>query len=140
MLAAMAVNPSLVRVYALLDPVEGRPNGAWVIQYRQQAFLMDKGGGNPEPFTSSGQPIQIVESRARAKPPLPGFDVKTRGDIARLLRINPALLDFVQRGDPTFPAPIVTFRAGPVWDAEAIERWAPTRQALAARDWSRPLP
>lgn len=84
--------------------------------------------------------MQIVESRANATPPLLRFDVKTREDIARLLRINPALLAFVERRDPTFPASIVTFREGPVCDAEAIERWAPTRRPLAARDWTRPLP
>ena len=140
MLPAMAIKPRLVRVSALLVPIEARPGGAWVIEYRQQSFLIDKGGGNPEPFTSSGQPMQLVERRARAEPPVVGFDVKTREDIARLLRINPALVDFVQRGDRTFPAPIITFREGPVWDAEAIERWAPTRQPLAARDRSLTLP
>lgn len=136
----MAISPRLVRVYLLLDPMEGRPDGAWVIEYHGQSFLTDKGGGNPEPFVWSGQPRQVVESRAKAKPPLIGFDVKTRGDIARELQINPALVDFVARGDLTFPAPILTFREGPIWDAEAIERWAPTRQPHAARDWSLSLP
>ena len=140
MLSDVAINPRLVRVYLLLDPIEGRPNGAWVIQYRRQAFLIDQGGGNPEPFVRGSQPMEVVESRAKAKPPLMGFDVRTREDVARELRINAALLDFVQRGDASFPEPIVTFREGPLWDAEAIERWAPTRQARAARDWSLPLP
>lgn len=140
MLSDVAINPKLVRVCLLLDQIEGRPNGAWVIQYRRQAFLTDKGGGNPQPFVRGSQPIEVVESRAKAKPPLMGFDVKTREDIARELQINPALLDFVRRGDLTFPEPVVTFTEGPVWDAEAIERWAPTRQPPAARDRSSPLP
>ena len=140
MLSDVAINPRLVRLYVLLDPIAGRQNGAWVIQYRRQAFLTDKGGGNPEPFVWGSQPMQAVESRARAKSPLMGFDVKTREDVARELRINPALLDFVQRGDATFPAPIVTFREGPLWDAQAIERWAPARRPPAARDRSLPLP
>lgn len=127
-------------MYVLLDPIEGRQNGAWVIEYRRRAFLTDKRGGNPEPFVWGSQPRQVVESRAKAKPPRIGFDVKTREDVARELRINPALLDFVQRGDDTFPEPIVTFREGPLWDAEAIERWAPTRRPPAARDRSLPLP
>ena len=126
----MAINHRLVRVHLLLDPVAGRPNGAWVIEYGHEAFLTDKGGGNPEPFTWSGQPSEAVESRANARPPLMGFDVSTREDIARQLQINPALVGFVQRNDPTFPTPIVTFGDGPIWDAEAIERWAPTRAAL----------
>jgi hypothetical protein len=124
----------------LLDPIEGRQEGAWVIQYRRQAFLIDKGGGNPEPFVPGSQPMQVIESRAKSRPPVVGFDVKTREDIARELRINPAVMDFVRRGDPTFPEPIVTFREGPIWDAEAIERWAPTRQAPGARDRSLPQP
>ena len=115
----MAIIHKLVRIHLLLDPMEGRPNGAWVIEYRGQAFLTDPGGGNPEPFTWSGQPSQVVESRAKATTPLIGFDVKTREDIARQLRINPALVEFVQRSDPTFPEPIVTFSEGPIWDAEA---------------------
>ena len=126
----MAINHRLVRIHLLLDPVEGRPNGAWVIEYRRQAFLTDQGGANPEPFTWSGQPFQVLESRAKARPPLRGVDVKTREDIARQLRINPALVEFLQRSDPTFPDPMVTFSEGPIWDAEAIERWAPTRNAL----------
>lgn len=140
MLSDVAIKPRLVRVYVLLDPIEGRQNGAWVIEYRRRAFLTDKRGGNPEPFVWGSQPRQVVESRAKAKPPRIGFDVKTREDVARELRINPALLDFVQRGDDTFPEPIVTFREGPLWDAEAIERWAPTRRPPAARDRSLPLP
>jgi hypothetical protein len=134
----MRINPRQVRVSLVLDPIEGRPDGAWVIQYRGEAFLTDKGGGNPEPFVSSGQQLQAIESRDRARPPLGGFDVKTGEDIARELRINPALLSFVQRSDPSFPTPIVTFRDGPVWDAEAVERWTPTRQPVPARDWSQP--
>jgi hypothetical protein len=126
----MAINHRLVRIHLLLDPMEGRPNGAWVIEYRRQAFLTDPGGGNPEPFSRSGQPSQVVESRAKVRPPLTGFDVKTREDIARQLRINPALVEFVQRSDPTFPEPIVTFNDGPIWDAEAVEGWAPTSKAL----------
>ena len=140
MLSDVAIKLRLVRVYVLLDPIEGRQDGAWVIQYRGQAFLIDKGGGNPEPFVWGSQAKQVVESRAKAKLPLLGFDVRTREDVARDLRINPALLDFVQRGDDTFPEPIVTFRDGPLWDAEAIERWAPTRRPPAARDRSLPMP
>ncbi len=136
----MAINPKLVRVFLLLDPLAGRPNGACVIQYRREAFVTDPGGDNPEPFAWHGQPVQVIESRAKAKPPLLGFDVKSREDIARELRINPALVDFMRRGDDTFPAPILSFRDGPIWDAEAVERWSPTRQPHLARDWSQPLP
>jgi len=127
----MAINHRLVRIHSLLDPIEERPNGAWVIESRGQAFLADPGGGNPEPFTWGDQPSRLVESRARTVPPLVGFDVTTREEIARRLRINPALVDFVRRGDPTFPAPVVTFSAGPIWDAEAIERWEPTRATVS---------
>ena len=113
--------------------MEERPKGALVIEYRREAFLTDPGGGNPKPFAWSGQPAQVIESRARARPPGMGFDVTTRDDIARRLQINPALVELMQRSDPTFPEPIVTFSEGPIWDAEAIERWEPTRRA-------RPLP
>ena len=123
----MPINPKLVHVYQLLDSTEGRPNGAWVIQYHGESFLTDPGGGNPEPFAWSDQPHQVI-----------GFDVKTREEIAGELRINPAKLGFVQRTDPTFPAPILGFRDGPIWVAEAIERWAPTRAPVAARDRSSP--
>lgn len=132
MLPGMPINHRLVRIRMLLDATEGRPDGAWVIEYRGQAVLTDKGGGNPEPFRWSNQSSQVVESRARATPPLIGFDVATREDIARRLQINPALVDFVRRSDPSFPEPIATFKDGSVWDAEAIERWEPTRQALTA--------
>lgn len=140
MLSAVAINPRLVRVYLLLDPIEGRQDGAWMIRYRNESFLTDTGGGNPEPFIGSDPPMRAVERRARAKPPLSGFDLRSREDIARELRINPALLEFVRRSDDAFPEPIVTFRDGPVWNAEAIERWAPTRRPIGARDRGSPLP
>jgi hypothetical protein len=123
----MPINPNLVRVYQLLDSIEGRPNGAWVIQYHGESFLTDPDGGNPEPFAWSDQPHQVV-----------AFDVKTREEIAGQLRINPAKLGFVQRTDPTFPAPMLSFRDGPIWAAEAIERWAPSQPPVAARDRSLP--
>jgi hypothetical protein len=132
----MRINPRQVHVSLVLDPVEGRPDGAWVVQYRGEAFLTDKGGGNPEPFVSSGQGLQPLESRARARTPDTGFDARTGDEIAGELRINPALLSFVQRSDPSFPPPIATFRDGSVWSAEAVERWLPTRESASPRDRS----
>ena len=123
----MPINPKLVHVHQLLDPIEGRPNGAWVILYHGESFVTDLGGGNPEPFAWSDQPHRVVD-----------FEVKTREEIAGQLRINPAKLGFVQRTDPTFPAPILAFRDGPIWAAEAIERWAPTRPPALTRDRSLP--
>ena len=118
----MPINAKLVHVYALTDPIEGRPEGAWVIQYHGESFLTDPGGAKPEPFAWSHQPHQVVD-----------FDARTQEDIADQLRINPAKLAFVRRGDDTFPAPIVTFRDGPIWSAEAIEAWAPTNTSDVAR-------
>ncbi len=126
----MPINPKLVRVSLLLDPIEGRADGAWVIQYHGQTFLTDKGGGNPEPFAWNDQSHQ----------PVVGFGVMTQDDIAGDLRVNSALLGFMRRSDPTFPPPILSFREGPIWDAEAIERWIPTRQPSGARDGTRPQP
>lgn len=123
----MPINPKLVHVYQLLDSIEGRPNGAWVFQYHGETFLTDPDGGNPEPFAWSDQPHQLV-----------GFDVVTREELAGALRINPAKLGLVQRTDTTFPAPILSFRDGPIWSAQAIERWAPTRPPVPARDRSVP--
>ena len=123
----MPINPKLVHVYRLLDPIEGRPEGAWVFQYHGETFVTDPGGGNPEPFAWSDQPHEAI-----------GFEVKTREEIAGALRINPAKLGIVGRTDPTFPAPILDFRDGPIWAADAIERWAPTRPPVAARDRSLP--
>ncbi len=119
----MPINPNLVHVYQLLDPIEARPNGAWVIQYHGESFLTDPGGGNPEPFAWSDQPHQVL-----------AFEVRTREEIAGQLRINPAKLGLVRRADPAFPAPILGFRDGPIWAAEAIERWAPTREPVPTRD------
>ena len=123
----MPINPKLVHVYQLLDPVEGRPNGAWVIQYHGESFVTDPGGGNPEPFAWSDQPHQVM-----------AFEVTTREEVAGALRINPAKLGLVRRTDATFPAPILRFRDGPIWAAGAIERWAPTRTSGAVRDRSLP--
>ena len=123
----MPINPKLVHVHQLTDPIEARPNGAWVFQYHGETFLTDPGGGNPEPFAWNDQPHQAL-----------GFEVKTREEIAGSLRINPAKLGIVQRTDQTFPAPILEFRDGPIWAAEAIERWAPTRPPVAARDRNLP--
>jgi hypothetical protein len=134
----VAITPNLVHVYQLVEPVEGRPDGAWVIEYRGQAFLTDPGGGNPEPFAWSGQERRTIESRARAKAPAAGFDVMTREDIARALRVNPALLSFVEHGEPGFPGPILRFREGPIWDAEAVERWIPAREPQDSRRTSVP--
>jgi len=119
----MPINPNLVRVFQLTDPIEGRPNGAWVIQYRGEDFLTDPGGGNPEPFSWSDQAHQPLD-----------FEVKTREEIAGQLRLNPAKLGLVRRSDPAFPAPLVTFRDGPVWSAEAIETWAPTQPPPPTRE------
>ncbi len=134
----MAITTNLVHVYQLVDPVEARPDGAWVIEYRGQAFVTNPGGGNPEPFTWTGQDRRPIESRARAKAPAIGFDVMSREDIARALRVNPALLSFVEHGEPGFPGPILRFRDGPIWDAEAVERWIPTRQPQDSRRTSVP--
>ena len=71
----------------------------------------------------------------RAFPRTPGADANSK---AGALRVNPALLGFMQQADPTFPKPILSFREGPIWDAQAIERWIPTRQPLDARDRSLP--
>jgi hypothetical protein len=138
MLRGMRIDPKRVDVSLVLDPIEGRPDGAWVFRYRGEAFLTDKGGGNPEPFVSNGQQLQPIESRARAKAPLIGFDVMSGEDVARELQVNPALLSYMRRSDPTFPAPVVTFRDGPIWSAETIDRWKPTRQTAPGRDWSQP--
>jgi hypothetical protein len=119
----MPINPNLVHVYQLTDTIESRPNGAWVFRYHGEDFLTDPGGGNPEPFSWSDQPHQVVD-----------FEVKTREEIAGLLRINPAKLALVQRTDPGFPAPIVTFRDGPVWSAAAVEAWAPTPAPVPTRE------
>ena len=57
----------------------------------------------------------------------------SREDVARELRVNPALLAFVEQAEPGFPGPILRFRDGPVWDGEAVERWIPTRQPQDGR-------
>ena len=119
----MPINPKLVRVHQLVDPIEGREKGAWVFQYHGESFLTDPGGGNPEPFAWSDQPHQVLD-----------FDVKTREEIAGQLRINPAKLGMVKATDPTFPSPIIQFRNGPIWSAEAIAAWVPTRPADPTRD------
>ncbi len=124
----MPINPRLVHISRLLEPVDGRPDGAWVIAYHGQAFLTGVGGSDPEPFAWHDQPHEPVE----------GFAVITREELAGALRVNPALLGFMQQSDPGFPKPLLTFREGPIWDADAIERWLPTRQTLDARDRSQP--
>jgi hypothetical protein len=111
----MPINPKLVHVYKLTDPIEGRADGAWVFQYHGESFITDAGGANPEPFAWSDQPHETV-----------GFDIRTREEIAGLLRINPAKLGLVKASDATFPAPLLEFRDGPVWSADAIDAWAPT--------------
>lgn len=123
----MPINPKLVRVYRLTDAIEARPDGAWAIQYHGETFLTDVGGGNPEPFAWNDQPHEVV-----------AFEVSTREEIAGLMRINPAKLALVQRSDSTFPAPVVTFRDGPIWAASAIEAWAPTPPRVSARDRNLP--
>jgi hypothetical protein len=121
----MPINPKLVRVFALLDPIEGRSEGAWVFQYHGESFVTDPGGANPEPLAWSDQPHHVV-----------AFEMKTQEEIAGQLRINPAKLGLVRRSDPTFPAPILSFRDGPIWAADAIERWAPTQPPDPAHDRS----
>ncbi len=124
----MPINPKLVRVSRLADPIDDRPDGAWVIQYRGQTFVTDIGGGNPGPFAWHDQ----------AHEPVDGFAVVTQEELAGALRVNPALLGFMRQGDKTFPEPILSFREGPIWDAATIEAWLPTREPLDARDRSVP--
>ncbi len=123
----MPINPNLVHVYRLLDAIETRPNVAWVIQYHGESFLTDPGGGNPEPFAWADQSHEAI-----------AFDVKTREEIAGQLRINPAKVGIIQRTDSTFPSPILSFRDGPIWSSEAVERWAPSRAPDPSRDRSLP--
>jgi hypothetical protein len=123
----MPINPKLVHVYQLTDPVEGRAAGAWAIQYHGETFITDLGGANPEPLAWSDQPHTAVT-----------FPVKTREEIAGSMRINPAKLALVQRSDSSFPAPLLSFRDGPIWAADAIEAWAPTQPVVAARDRNLP--
>jgi hypothetical protein len=125
----MPINPKLVHVYALLDPVEGRPEGAWVFHYHNESFVTDPGGGNPAPLAWTDQPHRVLD-----------FDVKTRDEIAGVLRINPAKLGLVVRTDATFPAPILEFRDGPIWSADAIEAWAPTPSPTPVPGRDRSLP
>lgn len=119
----MPINPKLVRVYQLTDPIEARENGAWVFQYHGESFVTDPGGAKPEPFAWGDQPHQALS-----------FEVRTREEIAGLLRINPAKLGLVKASDPTFPAPILAFRDGPIWSADAVDAWAPTRPAAPPRE------
>src|SRR5512141_3191741 len=119
----MPINPNLVRVFQLTDPIEGRPNGAWVFQYHGEDFLTDPGGGNAEPFSWNDQAHQPID-----------FPVRTREEIAGRLRLNPARVLMLQRTDPGFPAPLLTFRDGPVWAAAAIEAGAPTDVARPVRE------
>jgi len=112
----MPLNPKLVHVYRLTDTIEGREAGAWVFQYHGESFLTDPAGANPQPFAWNDPPHELVD-----------FEARSQEEIASLLRINPAKLAFVRRDDPTFPAPILTFHDGPIWSAEAIDAWAPTR-------------
>ena len=124
----MPINPKLVHVYQLTDPIEARPKGAWVFQYHGESFLTDPDGGNPEPFAWKDQAHEVL-----------GFEVKTREEIAGAMRINPAQLGFLQKTDSTFPSPILSFRDGPIWAAEAVEAWAPTQPPVPARDRNLPL-
>jgi hypothetical protein len=119
----MPINPRLVHVYRLTDPIEGRADGAWVFQYHGESFVTDPNGGNPEPIGWSDQPHEPL-----------AFEVKTREEIAGLLRINPAKLTLVARTDSTFPKPILEFHDGPVWAADAIDAWAPTPTTTSARE------
>ena len=123
----MPINPKLVHVDRLTDAVEGREKGAWVFQYHGESFLTGPDGTDPEPFAWNDQPHEPVD-----------FEARSQEEIAGLLRINPAKLAFVQRDDPAFPPPIVIFRGGPIWSAEAIEAWAPTRAPDTTRDRSLP--
>jgi hypothetical protein len=119
----MPINPKLVHAYRLTDPIEARPEGAWVLQYHGESFLTDPGGGNPEPFAWNDPPHEVLH-----------FEVRTREEIAGQLRINPAKLGLVKAGDPTFPAPLLEFRDGPIWSADAIDAWAPTQPPVPPRD------
>jgi hypothetical protein len=123
----MPINPKLVHVYRLTDPIEARPKGAWVFQYHGESFLTDPDGGNPEPYAWSDQSHEAL-----------AFEVVTREEIAGAMRINPAKLRLVQHSDATFPAPLLSFRDGPIWSADAIEAWAPTQPAAPPRDHSLP--
>ena len=55
-------------------------------------------------------------------------------EIAGALRINPAKLGIVQRTETDFPEPILSFRDGPIWSAEAVAPWAPRQTPVPARE------
>jgi len=124
--SAMPINPNLVHVYRLTDAIEGRKDGAWVFQYHGESFVTDPGGGNPEPFAWADQPHELLD-----------FEVKTREEIAGALRINPAKLGIVQRTEADFPEPILSFRDGPIWSAEAVAPWVRPQTPVPPRNLSR---
>ena len=133
----VAVNSKHVRV----APAD-RPGGG--AAGRSMGHRAPRPGVPHRPGRRQPRAVQLGRSGARAgrepgpaKAPATGFDVMSREDIARALRINPALLSFVEqasRGSPADPGVPRRTRL----DAEAVEQWIPTRQPQDGRRTSVP--
>ena len=136
----MPINSKLVHVARLTDPIEGRADGAWLIQYHGQSFVTDVGGANAEPFHWKDQAHEPVDFDVVTELVFPDRDAF----VAWIEKLSVEAIGtdeqtFLDRSR-SFPAPLLAFREGPIWDASAIDAWLPTRgeEALDTRDRSRP--
>jgi excisionase family DNA binding protein len=122
------VDTQHVRVRLLFAPADGRGHDAIWLQYLRQSFVFDLDLTNPKAFRWTSEPYEDLTPETTP----PGgrvIELWNREHVAREISARRHDVDALISVDPTFPAPVVTFHDGPVWDATAIERWWATRGA-----------
>jgi excisionase family DNA binding protein len=132
------VDPQHIRVRLFLSPADGRGHDALWLQYLRESYVLDLDYGNPCPFAPSRETYGSLDLLTGTPPGGRVFEFWNRRHVALEVGAAPAVVDLLPAQDPTFPAPVVTFRDGPIWDAEQVQRWV--AQHGPAERWSLPIP
>jgi excisionase family DNA binding protein len=131
------VDTQHVRVRLMLAPADGRGHDAIWLQYLRQSFVLDPELTNAVPFRPSRETYEMIDLLTSTTPGGRTFEFWNRSHLARELHISEDEVDWRVR-NWGLPEPIVTFRDGPIWDGQAVQRWSTTH----TRDlrWSEPFP
>jgi hypothetical protein len=121
------VDTNHVRVRLFLAPPDGRGSRAIWLQYLSQSFVLDLDLTNAKPFHPSRDTYEHID--LLTEPPPGGRTIRLlNGDeLAIAIGARPDEIDLLLVADSTFPRAAVTFKDGPVWASDKVERWLATR-------------
>ena len=124
------VDTQHVRIRLLFAPADGRGHDSIWLQYLRQSFVLDLELTNPMPFRWTSQPYQDL-TKETTPPGGRTIELWNREHVGREVGALPFEVDLLTNIEPDFPAPVVTFHDGPVWDGARVERWHAKRVSVA---------